>query len=253
MEQQLSSQFELGSLQKAYRSQGMWIGFIVFIFIMVSLSLLILLNSLDSIEYIVFLIAMALLFILVLVSVLHLDRRSVRISVYEEGFVYQQFTSRQVILWSDIGSIKRIVDGQPDYKSPGVLHTYKFFNKDGEKLLILEFEGNWQRQKRKVVEMIEQTISSILAPTALAAYQQGDDCPFGIVTLSQRGVSFRGKLLPWNEVKRFVIRFDTIRITRLGDNSLKNGLFVPLPQVDNVEVMRKLVEVAASIYHFEMK
>jgi hypothetical protein len=56
-----------------------------------------------------------------------------------------------------------------------------------------------------------------------------------------------------NEVKSFAIGLETIQIKRLGDRFLKEWLAVPLERVDNVEVMRKVVEVAASTHHFNIQ
>ena len=47
--------------------------------------------------------------------------------------------------------------------------------------------------------------SAMLYPSALEAYQQDKDCWFGDITLSLQGVSYSGKMLPWNEVKSFGI------------------------------------------------
>jgi hypothetical protein len=204
MDHQRSSHLELGSLQKTYRDQGMWIGFFVFVLITISLSLYAFYfywGSLNNIWYLAFLIPMALLFTIVLVWVLYLDRISVRISVYEGGLVYQKRHDHKVILWSDIRYIRHMVcriytgSGAPRV----AVHTYGFHKRDGETLLTLnfdDFDGLWQPQKGRIVEMIEQATSAMLSPSALEVYQQDKDCLFGDITLSLRGVSYSGKMLP---------------------------------------------------------
>jgi len=253
MDQQLSSHHALGSLQKTYRDQGVWIVFLVFVLITI-FSLVVLLDSLDSIWYFAFLIPMVLLFMLVLVWALHRDRISLRICVYEGGLVYQNRHENKVILWSDIRYIRhKAVVSYTSY-SVNMEHTYVFRSRDGETLLTLEFDGTWERQKRRIAEMIEQAASAMLYPPALAAYQQGQDCLFGDITLSLWGVSYGGKLTPWHEVKAFTMLLQTIHIKRFGDSRLKWWFQqVPLWRVDNVEVMRKLIEVAASTHHFKIQ
>jgi len=252
MDHQLSSPVELGSLQKAYRDQGMWIGFFVFVAIMILLSIFVILASLENSWYLSFFIPMSLLVAIVPFWVLRLDKRSIRISVYEKGFVYQKFYDHKVIFWSDIWYIRYTVlinYGADDASGPR--YTYSFYEKNGETLLTLKFDGAWQNQKRKIVEMIEQATSTLLSPPILEAYQQGEECSFRGITLSRQGVSYSGKTLPWSEVKSFVIGIDTIQIKRYGDRFLKKWLNARLEYFDNVVVMRKLIAVAASTYHFQ--
>ncbi len=161
-------------------------------------------------------------------------------------------TRSKVILWSDIRYIRHSVSASYNPNtSSSVFYTYVFRSRDGETLLTLNFDGTWQWHKRRIAEMIEQAASAMLYPPALEGYQQGKDCQFGDLTLSLWGVSYGGKLLPWHEVKSFAIGFQTIHVKRLGDSRLKLWLQVPLKRVNNVEVMRKLIAVAASTHHFK--
>jgi hypothetical protein len=251
MDHQRSSHLELGSLQKTYRNRGIWIAFFVFMLIMISLSLLVLPGSLDTIWVT---IPILFIFILLLVRLWYLKGIPVRISVYEGGLVHQDRHETKVILWSDIRYIrhKGRITGLGS-NSPSTQHRYVFQGRDRETLLTLEFDGTWEWRKRRIVEMIEQATSAILYPPALEAYQQNKDCLFGDVTLSRWGVSYGGKMLPWNEVKVFAIGLETICIKRPGDGLLKWWLNAPSETVDNVEVMRKLVEVAASTHHFNIQ
>jgi hypothetical protein len=253
IEQQLSSHPELGALQKTYRDQEMWIGLIVTILITIAALITILWSSLSNIEYLVFLIPVVIVFVLIFIWVLYMDKRAICITIYKNGFIYQKQHNQKVIFWSEIRYIRcKVSINLSANDASGPRYTYSFYNMNGGALLALSFDGAWQKQLQAAIKVIEQATTAILSPPVLEAYQQGEDCQFGSLTLSLQGISYKENMLLWNEIQTFDFGIDVIKIKRPGDRFLKKWASIPLGDLYNLDVVKKLVEVAASTHHFQM-
>lgn len=100
-----------------------------------------------------------------------------------------------------------------------------------------------------LVDCVEKEVQRVLWPGILDAYQQGQSIAFGMLTVSQKGIQYKDKLLTWSELSsiryaRAQVMIIEMQLTNASKQKTKRWplkITIPLKQVANLYTLRMLL------------
>lgn len=141
--------------------------------------------------------------------------------------------NNQVASWEDITDVWRteiIVNGTMSTRQV-VIKTH-----DGVEATFTYILSHWER----MAETIQSESAKVIGPEALADFSRGKTVKFGDVSVSQKGVTICGKLVPWDAVERTTISNGHYCVFRPGEEW--SSLQVSLGSTPNFLVFLRLLE-----------
>lgn len=162
------------------------------------------------------------------------------VTVHQNGLAFRQGAGkRQEWLWQDVRGLQEQIIQHSAYGVVTVATTYTYWltNRAGQTLVLDQNMGNLQ----ELIAEIRKAINPLLFNKAAEAYRQGHTSLFGIVGLSQEGLSCNGKTFAWDQIAEIEVNNGRLHI------SPKNGGFFSTAaadtrQIESLEVLLTLIQ-----------
>ena len=136
------------------------------------------------------------------------------VEVFDEGFAYiDRRKRRHVARWDDVVEVYEMpIYHRPERRSGVIGAKYTVHLADGRQLKL----GVSIQDILGLGATIKSEVGKWLLPRAIEAYKARRTVAFGPkLSLSQEGVTCRGKKLPWSQVSRITLR-EGVRISQAG-------------------------------------
>ena len=181
--------------------------------------------------------------VLGLATLLHLVRLrgswGTAVHLHQHGIAFNQKGQRQEWLWQDFRGIQQRIIQFYSYGVVPVGKTYNYWLSSNRGQM-LHLDQNISQVQELIAE-IQTHINPLLFHKAANAYRQGQTFLFGVVGLSQTGLSCNGKTFAWEQLAEIEVSNGNLQI------SPKNGGFfsnvgVDTSQIENLEVLLTLIQ-----------
>ena len=117
----------------------------------------------------------------------------------------------------------------------------EFYSIEFENGRFLAFDDLESESQKMLRERVDQEIQQRLLPLAIEKYNHGSNVEFGKLAVSQEGLTFKDKLLLWNEVERLGLDpRNNFIVTKKG--GLLLWASVPVKTIPNFVIFQSLVE-----------
>ncbi len=170
-----------------------------------------------------------------------LSNSHLRVQIYPHGFTSLRHGKLSVCRWDQIEAVWKTEERQVHMNKEFFLFTAKCFltvnKQDGERIYLSDFLNHIQALGETIIEESYRH----LWPKAAAAYQGGETVVFGPLAVSTTGLTYRGRALPWSEVKSILITADFIKVIQKG-SWLGYWADLPSSAIPNFSVMWTLLE-----------
>jgi hypothetical protein len=180
-------------------------------------------------------ISVVLLLLAVILFALYYHHKKRRVDVYADGFIFADWRRSLVVHWNAVSEL---------YASPVVRQTSRGYRSDRIVNWIYTIHTNTGEKARlggltgigELGATIQARVLKRLLPRAIAAYQAGDDVPFGPrLGLSQQGVRVGDRTLPWSDVAKVDLSRDN------GVTIRQTGRRMPWKRVNGHKVANPMV------------
>lgn len=185
---------------------------------------------------IIFVITVGILFGVTLFQIRDLN---IHVFVHEQGLLYQRSGTTRVIRWDQIAFVWH----QAIRNRSSISHQYKLQCLDGSTL-------TFRNAIPKVMDLgktIEQETARVQIPSIRDAFSSGQSLAFGQLLVQQSGLTWRGNMLPWQELQSFTINEDTGIITIKKHNQWLRWAAIQTGKIPNIEVLKTLIKPYAEI------
>lgn len=166
---------------------------------------------------------------------------SIRVSLHDNGIVYQSLFGSQEMLWDEVdrfyySALKRSINFIP----VGTYYSFKLKNAAGRRMA---FGNRVERPGQLGSKLIQLTYPGILKKCA-AYFDSGSELEFGPVRLSRAGgirikKLFRVVRIPWDSVGEYRIEAGTLYVFRVGQ---KRTTGISIGRVPNAFVLVGLLD-----------
>ncbi len=168
--------------------------------------------------------------------------RGVHVQVYSGGLARIQGEKSQEIRWDDIRAVWQSITKH--YRNgiyTGTTYLYTVQTADNRKLTF----GNEIKGVEQLGQQLQQESTSRLFPRMVAAYNAGQNVPFGDFTINKEGISHKNKSLSWAEIEGAQINNGYVTFKKQG--KWFNWANVPVAQIPNLIVFLSLVDHVVGI------
>jgi hypothetical protein len=164
-------------------------------------------------------------------------RRTWRVCVFSNGFVFVQGGQPDVSRWEEIQVIwhQVKVHNRGEYGRE-VRHFYIIERFDGRRIVL----DDKIKKLEKLGNLLGEQMANAIWPRVLADYRAGNVIPFGPLSVSQQGVSNGRELLPWAAIKE--VKFDGIEVKVHRKGKLFNWAKVPVGSIPNASLFLALTK-----------
>jgi hypothetical protein len=167
-------------------------------------------------------------------------RRAWRVYVFSHGFIFTKGEQPTIFHWEEVRAIWRRETVQPNETSYSITHRYTIDRLDGYRLVLDDKINNVE----ELGHLLDDRITNVMWPRALAAYNAGEVIPFGPFSVSQQGVSNGKELLPWAAVKGIEIRRGYVRIHQQEEGKRSSWAKVRIADIPNCSLFLALTGFA---------
>lgn len=214
--EQLAAMYQLGTPQSEYRVRlkRSEIIYCILAFVLGAIFLLAGVAGGDSTALTAFLV-LALFFIVIgiLVVLTPIFRRSWRVYVCSDGFAFVRGGRVDAFRWDQIEAMWQAITRRYSYGVyVGATHKYTVRRKDGVKVV---FNDRFA-QVEDLGNALSRSITNVVFPQVLAAYNAGQTITFGSLSISLQGVSNGRETLPWSQIKEIGVNRGIISVRREG-------------------------------------
>jgi hypothetical protein len=162
---------------------------------------------------------------------------SLKIQIFEQGFIYSKGSATRVIRWDTIESIRhQAVRMRVNFIPVGTVHTYTIRTNQGETLKLTNSVG----KVVKLGTLIQAEAFKHLMPRAIESYNAGGTLQFGKLSVNQAGIGNGKEIVPWAQVKSVQVSNGSITIKK--DGKWLNWANVAVAQTPNFFVFLALVD-----------
>ena len=149
----------------------------------------------------------------IIVMVLPATYQSHAAYCYEHGFVYTEGGPLQVFRWDKIPAVWiRIVRNYRNGVYVGTTYRYTIRRADGHEIVL----SNKLDQIEKLGNLVEKKVTDYLLPKYIASYIKGNSLPFGVLNISQEGISNGVERVSWGQLKEIDVHQGVIRVKKDG-------------------------------------
>lgn len=189
------------------------------------------------------LLAAYLLLISIATWIYYFWKRGIRVQVFPEGIVYHRWGKQDVVRWEEIEFVWQ--EAKQWYwiggiiPIPGPSHSKLTLQRlDGLRLKIDNHLAKFSALYRIVI----QESFSRLSKQAIGRYKVGVPVDFDMFRITQDGIRYNSKELPWEELQCYKLYHDTIIIKQI--NKLWDWASVPIGKIPNFHVFRFFLDTA---------
>ena len=162
-------------------------------------------------------------------------RRTWRVCVFSNGFIFTQGGQPDVARWEEIQAIwHQVTDRSYGEYGREIRHIYTIERFDGRRIV---FDDKIKKVE-KLGNLLGELMKNAIWPRTLADYSAGNMIPFGSLSVGQQGVSNGRELLPWAAIKE--IKFDGVEVKVHRRGKLRNWAKVPVGSIPNVSLFLAL-------------
>ena len=166
--------------------------------------------------------------------------RNRRVAVFTNGLVHVRGQTADVIPWSEIESVwQKITD---HYDSTGVLklrttYLYTIQERGEDETIVL---GEDLNDIKTLGETIQEEVTRVQLPGALAAFKRGETLTFGPLTIDTKGLAHEQSTLAWSEIKGLKVDKGVFHVLKKGN--WFTWTTVTVDQIPNLMVFLALVD-----------
>jgi hypothetical protein len=159
---------------------------------------------------------------------------NVRCYVFKNGFIYARGRKYRVVSWDQIVAVfQKHTAGR--YSSS---HTYTVRVQEGREIQI----GDAVNRVIDLGAMIQQEVTKLLLPRAIASYKSGETLSFGKVNVNRQGVNNGKEMIPWDQIDAIEVRSGLIVVQKYG--RVMKWSTVREHETPNVYILQNLVDYA---------
>lgn len=168
--------------------------------------------------------------------------RTLRIFLYDHGFVYLRLAQKHVVPWNDVTTVKmNITEIYRHRMRSDIKHSFTLFRKDGAPISFTLSEYTFLSVKQ-LSNIIQQEVMQRLLPKAIMSFADGQTIQFGRLAISQSGIGSGKETLPWSEIKAVRLNHGKLIVRR--QDAPKNWASIAINQIPNVFVFLALADLA---------
>jgi hypothetical protein len=131
-----------------------------------------------------------------------------KVYVFTNGLIQAKEQQRDVVRWDQIEAVwQKVV--RTRYSTS---YKYTVRRSDGTSFTF----GSPLKDVANLGQTLQQEVSRLHTPRAIAAYDSGAPVTFGLFTLGMQGISNGRELLPWNMVKSLQVNRGTVSVHKEG-------------------------------------
>lgn len=243
--QELAGSYRLGAPVTEYRggfTQGettavnlvvVFIGVICFATVWFSLKLTPVSQSLGFVLAILFMGLLAI--VAKVLTTLFRPRRSWRVYIFTDGFIFMREGQSDIVRWEEVQAIWHQIERHRYGEYGGyTIHIYTVICADGRRTV---FDDKIKKVE-KLGNLLNEQIANALWPRVFADYQAGRVIPFGLLSVSQQGISNGKELLPWSAIKEIKFDREDVKVHQKG--RLFNWGKVSIEEIPNLFLLKAL-------------
>jgi hypothetical protein len=160
---------------------------------------------------------------------------NLRVYLFQNGFIYAKGGRLDVVRWDQVRYVwQRITRNRYGNTS----HRYKIERNDGATFTL----NSMLKNVGILGQNIQQAVTQVHLPQAIAAYNAGNTIPFGPLSISLQGLSNGKEILPWNQQQNLLLNRGYLLARRQGTNH--NWAKVAVSRIPNYLVFIKLANYA---------
>jgi hypothetical protein len=162
---------------------------------------------------------------------------NLRVYLFQNGFVYSKGSQSEVIRWDQVRTVwQRVLSS----RYGRVSYRYTIERLDGTTFRV----DTMLKNASMLGQNIQQEVTRVHMPQAIAAYNAGNALPFGPFSVNLQGFRKGNEVLPWNQVQGLLFKKGNILVKVVG--SSRNGASARISSIPNCLVFIKLVDYARS-------
>lgn len=186
-----------------------------------------------SIGFIVYLLV-AFPIIMIIYCISALRACNLRVYLFQNGFVYARGHRLDVVRWDQVRFVWQRIT-----RSYGRMwYRYTIERSDGAAFKL----NSTLKNAGTLGQHIQQVVTQLHLPQAIAAYNTGNTIPFGPLSVSLQGLNNGKEVLPWNQQQNMLLKRGYLLIRKQGRN--RNWARVAVARIPNYLVFIKLVNYA---------
>jgi hypothetical protein len=138
---------------------------------------------------------------------------SLKIQIFEQGFIYSKGSATSVIRWDDIESVQQqIIKQSVNFIPVGTSYAFTICTVGGETLKLTNSVG----KVAQLGALIQNETFKRLMPRAIETYNGGGTLRYGRLSVNQAGISNGKETIPWVQVKGIQISNGFIVVKKEG-------------------------------------
>jgi len=195
---QQAAMYQLGEMRQIYKptftNPFTIIGMVIGTIILDIIALVVIANLTGYIYYILIVIPI----VAIIYAIYGLLTFNLKVYVFTYGFVGAKGSAIDVVRWDQIEAVwERIMRSRY-----GLRYTYTVRRGDGK---IFKY-GNVLKGIANLGSTIQQEVTRIQLPRAIAAFKAGQQIPFGPINVAMQGVNNGKEIIPWNQIGSITIK-----------------------------------------------
>jgi hypothetical protein len=160
---------------------------------------------------------------------------NLRVYLFQNGFIHAKGSRLDVVRWDQVRYIWQRITRS---RYGNTTHHYKIERNDGATFTL----NSMLKNVGILGQNIQQAVTQVHLPQAIAAYNAGNAIPFGPLSISLQGLSNGREVLPWNQQQNLLLNRGYLLARRQGTS--RNWAKVAVSRIPNYLVFIKLANYA---------